>query len=79
MKLALTQRHALVHIPTNNLNLHIYRDKPFAERVDLDETWIDGTIEATELGDQTNVSLRDRLVGIRAADTARESTHCSDT
>jgi hypothetical protein len=78
MKLAIDVTDALAGVPTDNLNLDIHRDQAFAERVDLDETWINGTIESTELGDQTNVSLRDGLVGIRAADAARESPHCSD-
>lgn len=47
-------------------------DKFLRQRVDLDETWVDGTVEATELGDQTNVSLADWLVWVGANDAARD-------
>jgi len=63
----------------NNLNLNIDLDKALAERVDLDQTRINSAVEATELGDQTDITLRDRLVWVGADDAARNGTHGSDT
>lgn len=57
----------------HNLNLDIDLDEALGERVDLDETWVNGAVETTELGDETNVALRDRLVWVRAANTGWES------
>ena len=54
----------------NNLDLDIDLNESLRERVDLDQTGIDGAREATELGDQADVSLRDWLVGIRADNAA---------
>lgn len=65
-------------IRTNNLNLDINLNKTFTERVDLDETGIDSTIESTELGDQTDVTLRDGFVGVRTANAAGESSKSSN-
>jgi hypothetical protein len=42
---------------TNNLNLDINLDKLLAERIDLDQTRIDRSVEATKLGDQTDIAL----------------------
>ena len=55
---------------TNNLNLDIHLDKLLRQRVDLDKTRIDSAIEATELGNETDVSLADWLVWVGAYDTA---------
>jgi hypothetical protein len=56
---------------TNDLNLDVNLDKAFAQRVDLDQSRVDGSIEATKLGDQADITLRHRLVWIWADDTAR--------
>ena len=53
---------------TNDLDLNVYLDQLFGERVDLHETGVDGAVEAAEFGDESDVSLADWLVGIRAAD-----------
>ena len=78
MELATVRAVTVAEIHTNNLNLDIDLNKTFTERVDLDETRINSTIESTEFGDQTNVTLRNRLVWVGAADAARKSTHSSD-
>ncbi len=63
---------------TNDLNLDIDLDKAFTERVDLDETGINRTIKSTEFCDETDVTLRDRFVGVRADDAAGNGTHSSN-
>ncbi len=63
---------------TNDLNLDIDLDETFTERVDLDETGINGAIEPTEFGDETDVTLRDRLVGVRTDDATGNGTHSSN-
>jgi hypothetical protein len=70
---------AFVDIHTNDLNLDIDLNKTFTERVDLDETGINSAIESTEFGDETDVTLRDRFVGVRTANAAGESAHGSNT
>jgi hypothetical protein len=57
---------------TNDLDLDIDLDEPFTERVDLDKARINRAIEATEARHQSNITLRDGLVWVRAADTAWE-------
>ena len=78
MELAIVRALIVADIHTNNLNLDIDLNKTFAERVDLDETGINSAIESTEFGDQTNITLRDRFVGVRTADAAGESAHSSN-
>ena len=63
---------------TNDLDLDIDLDKTLTERVDLDETGINRAIESTEFGDETDVTLRDGFVGVRADDAARNGTHSSN-
>jgi hypothetical protein len=63
---------------TNDLNLDIDLDKTFTERVDLDETGINSAIESTEFGDETDVTLRDRFVGVGTDDAAGNGTHSSN-
>jgi hypothetical protein len=79
MELAAVRAVTVADILTNNLNLDIDLNKTFAERVDLNETGINSAIESTEFGDQTNVTLRDRFVGVRTADAAGEGAHSSNT
>jgi len=60
------------------LDLDVHLDEPLGKRVDLDKTRIDRTVKATELGDQTDVSLVDWLVRVRAYDTAWDGTAETD-
>ena len=41
----------------DDLDLDIYLDEFLGQRVDLDETGVDGAVEAAEFGDQTDVAL----------------------
>lgn len=70
--------HANLLRDFHNLDLDIDLNEVFGEWVDLDKTRVDGSSKATELGDQTNVTLRDGLVGIRAAETTRDCSHGSN-
>ena len=74
----LTFGHANLLRHLHNLNLDIDLHERFGERVDLDETRVDGASETTELGDETNVALLDGLVRVRAADAARNRTEGTD-
>ena len=78
-KLAIVEVCAFVDVHTNNLNLDIDLNETFTERVNLDETGINSAIESTELGNQTDVTLRDRFVGVGTANAAGESSHGSNT
>lgn len=62
---------------TNNLNLDINLDNALAERVDLNETGVDGLVELAELGDKTNITLVNLLVGVGAADAAGDGAEIS--
>lgn len=64
-------------IHTNNLNLDINLDNAFAERVDLDETGVDGLVELAELGDETNIALVNLLVRVGTADAAGDGAEIS--
>lgn len=66
----------LIH--TNNLNLDVNLDEALAKRIDLDKARVDGTSEATKLGNEPDITLLDRLVGVRANNTARNSTKSPD-
>ena len=59
-----------VLVRTNNLDLDIYLNKPFRQRVDFDKTRIDSAVEATELGDQADIALTDWLVRVGTDNTA---------
>jgi hypothetical protein len=69
---------AFADIHTNDLNLDIDLNESFTEWVDLDETGVNSAIESTELGDQADVTLRDRFIGVRTANAAGESSHSSN-
>jgi hypothetical protein len=79
MKLAFVYAFAIPFIHTNNLNLNINLDEAFAERVDLNKTRVDSAIETAKFGDQANITLRYRFVGVRTDDTAGDGTHSSNT
>ena len=64
--------HGNLH--TNNLDLDINLNEALAQRIDLDKTRVDSTIETTELGDQTDITLRDMLIRIRADNAARDGS-----
>ena len=55
-------------VRTDDLDLDVDLDQLFGEGVDLDETGVDGAVEAAELGHEADVSLADWFVGVRAAD-----------
>jgi hypothetical protein len=78
MKLARVDVREFADSLTNDLNLDIDLNETFTERVDLDKTGIDSAIKSTELGDQTDVTLRDRFVGIRTANAAGEGSKSSN-
>lgn len=63
---------------TNDLNLDVDLNELLGQGIDLDETWVDGAVEATEFGDQTDVSLADRLVGVGADNAAWDCTTETD-
>lgn len=71
--------HADLSWNFDDLNLDIDLDESLRQWVDLDQTGINGACESTEFGDQTNVSLRYRLVGVGADDTAGDRTHETET
>jgi hypothetical protein len=78
-ELATAPVEAIGVIHTDNLDLNIDLDETFAERVDPDETGVHGAVEATELRDETDITLRDGFVWVGAADAARECAHGSNT
>ena len=47
----------------DNLDLDVDLNEALGQWVDLDESWVDGAGESSELGDQTDVSLRDCMCG----------------
>jgi len=64
------------------LDLDIDLDQLLGERVDLDKTGVDSTVETTELCDETDIPLGDGLVGVGADDAtgdgAAESDACTE-
>lgn len=62
--------HANLSRHFDNLDLDVDLDEAFRERVDFDQAGIDGARELSKFGDEANISLRDRLVGIGADDAA---------
>ena len=63
---------------TNNLNLDVYLDQLFRERIDLDKTGVDRAVETTKLCDETDVSLTDWLIWVWTDDTAGNGTAGTD-
>lgn len=74
----LTFGHANLLRYLHDLDLDIDLYELFGERVDLDKTRVDGASETTELGDETNITLVDRLVGVRAAKAAGNGTESTN-
>ena len=52
------------------MNLDIDLDQLLAERVDLDQTRVDGACETAEFRDQADITLRDGAVWVGAEDAA---------
>jgi hypothetical protein len=63
---------------TNDLDFDVNLDKTLAEGIDFDKTRVDCAIKPPKLGDQTDITLRYRLIWIRADNTARDGSHCTD-
>ena len=76
--LQLTLGHADLLRDFDDLDLDVDLHERLRKRVDLDETWVDGASETTELGDETNVTLFDWLVRVGAAETARNGTESTN-
>lgn len=74
----ITFGHANLLRNFDNLDLDVDLNERFGERVDLDKTRVDSTSKTTELGDETNVTLLDRLVWVGAAEAARNRTKSTD-
>ena len=62
----------------NDLDLDIDLDQFLRQRIDVDKTRVDCAIEATEFGDETDISLADSLVWVRADDAAGNGAHATD-
>lgn len=63
---------------TDDLDLDVHLYQFFGEGVYLYETGVNGAVEATEFGDEANVSLADWFVRVRAADATWDSSQTSD-
>ena len=63
---------------TNDLYLDIHLNELLRQGVDLDKTRVDCAIESSELGDQTNIALNNRFVGIRTDETERNGAAEAD-
>lgn len=75
-KLTFSHANLLRHL--DDLDLDVDLRELLGKRVDLDETWVDGAGETTELGDQTDIALLDGLVWVGTAETARDCTESTD-
>lgn len=64
---------------TNYLDFHIDLDQLLAQRVDLDETGINSTVESAEFGHETDIALLDGLVGIWADAAARNGAQAANS
>jgi hypothetical protein len=62
----------------DDLDLDVDLHKLLGERVDVDETGVDGAGEAAEFGHETYVSLVHGLIGIRANDAAGDCAEGTD-
>ena len=70
--------HADLLRDLHDLDLDVDLDEALGKRVDLDEAWVDGAVEAPEFCDEANVALGDRLVGVWAADAAGDCAQSAD-
>lgn len=62
----------------HNLNFDVDLGELFRQRIDLDQTGIHGAIESAKFGDQSDVTLRNRFVRIRADNAAGNGSEESD-
>ena len=62
----------------DDLDLDVDLDELLGQGVDLDKTGVDSAVEAAELGNETNIALRDGLVWIWANDAAGNSSTETD-
>ena len=62
----------------NDLNFDIDLDEALGERIDVDKTRVNGASKFAELGDQTDVALRDWLVRVGTDNTAGNGTEETD-
>jgi hypothetical protein len=62
----------------DNLDLDVHLDQALRQRVNLDQTRVNGLVEAAKLGDEPDVALLHALVGVRAADAARDGAQGAD-
>jgi hypothetical protein len=76
--LVFVKQKKMMDLRTDNLDFDVNLDETFTERIDLDETRVDCAIKPTELGDQTDITLRHRLIWIWADDTARDRSQSTD-
>ena len=70
--------HADLFRNFDDLNLDVDLNERFGQRVDFDETRVDCAREATELGDQPDLALRDGLVWVGADDAAWDGSQGTD-
>ncbi len=67
----------LRHLDNLDLDINLY--EVFRKWVDLDKTRVDSAVESTKLGDETDITLCNRFIGIRADDTAWNGAAEADT
>jgi len=63
---------------TDDLDLDVDLDEAFRQRVDLDETRVDGAVESSELRDQADVPLGHGFVGVGTYDAAGDGPAGAD-
>lgn len=64
--------HAHLLGDLDDLDLDVDLDKALGQGVDLNQAGVDCLVELAELGDQADVTLADILIGVGAADAARD-------
>jgi hypothetical protein len=57
-----------------DLDLDIHLDEVLAERVDLNQTWVDSLVKFAKLGDKTDVALLNTFEGVGADEAAGNGT-----
>ena len=69
--------YLLRHLDDLNLDIDLY--KFLRKWIDLDQAGIDSAVKATKLGDETDITLGDRFVGVRTDETAWNSAAKTNT
>ena len=72
MEVDIVLGHADLLWHLDDLDLDIDLEQALGQRIDLDQTWIDGACESAELGNQTDVTLRNWSVRVWTNDAARD-------